>query len=112
MLLVMYTPLSQGVGTNARSQLLEVSSHNCDMGFLGVFGLELSSQSWPVLVMLGLYSTCLLTLVQSRIHEVKPPLIGRRYLYEPRWVFGFRFMRNSSLIIQSGYEKAKQPSYK
>lgn len=56
------------------------------------------------LVVVGLFAYALVVLKEF-VFGVKAPKVGRRSFWEPRWLIGLRFARNSAPMVLEGYHK-------
>jgi hypothetical protein len=56
------------------------------------------------LVGLSLFAYALVVLKEF-VFGVKAPKVGRRSFWEPRWLIGLRFARNSAPMVLEGYQK-------
>ncbi|CAE7033952.1 hypothetical protein PTNB85_03764 [Pyrenophora teres f. teres] len=88
---------------------------------LYVYGIQKShsqrlNQDFGLLVSYAAISIALLSYVLNAVlqwhHSIKAPVAGRRHFWEPAWVTGLRFARNSSTILRDGYEKFGQSVFK
>ncbi|KAI0530102.1 cytochrome P450 [Xylaria digitata] len=70
------------------------------------------NSSFYVPIFFGASCIYILSLYRSHFDNFKPPLVGRKSIYEPEWSVGFRFLRNASSIIQRGYDQFKHQVFR
>lgn len=75
-------------------------------------GVEMSRIHWDInhriawLAGIGVLLYALLTGLNALIFVgVKAPKVGRRSFWEPRWLIGLRFARDSAPMVLEGYNK-------
>ena len=65
------------------------------------FGWQLATTAF------GIMATLFYWMVSTRRAHPKGPMIGRRHFWEPAFVVGMRFARNSRGVLNEGYQRVR-----
>lgn len=78
-----------------------------DAVFLGTSRTQENNNRTLLLVLVGVLSLYLTSVIKSSFLGVKAPFVGYRSWLEPGWLVRMRFIRGSRPIIRQGYSKVR-----
>ncbi|KAK5637323.1 hypothetical protein RRF57_013035 [Xylaria bambusicola] len=82
-----------------------LNNATADPVFLGISKAREYNERTLALVVVGILSLYLTSVIKPSFSSVKAPFVGYRSWLEPGWLVRLRFIRGSRPIIREGYSK-------